>query len=211
MTLPEQHTHPLLEKHIEDYWDVDGEKELSDARTGFTRFILLTERPPEGYTWCRGRLTRKQSTSRPDSVWPDMWKHVSDAAKKKAKQTWAIEKPKLENARQLRGIYFIEPDDEEFKLTMKAARRKLEVPMPAAMPCKIPIKSSGETHRNIGKRRTQYACVVDAWKELDTNLIRDHITAKWMNFMTLHSLVHKFIPMPQALKIPDAKAAVEKE
>ena len=39
----------------------------------------------------------------------------------------------------------------------KAARRKLEVPMPAAMLFKIPIKSSGETHRNIGKRKTQYA------------------------------------------------------
>ena len=51
--------------------------------------------------------------------------------------------------------------DEEFKLTMKAARRKLEVPIPAAMPCNIPIKSSGETHRNIGKRKTKYACVVD--------------------------------------------------
>ena len=30
----------LLEKHIEDYWNVDGEKELSDAWTGFTRFIF---------------------------------------------------------------------------------------------------------------------------------------------------------------------------
>ena len=45
---------------------------------------------------------------------------------------------------------------------LKAARRKLEVPMPAVMPCKTPIKSSGETHRNIGKRKTKYACVVDA-------------------------------------------------
>ena len=58
---------------------------------------------------------------------------------------------KLDNARQLRGIFFIEPNDEEFKLTIKAARRKLEVPMPAAMPCKKPIKSSGETHRSIWK------------------------------------------------------------
>ena len=33
---------------------------------------------------------------------------------------------KLENARQLRGIFFIEPNNEELKLTMKAARRKLE-------------------------------------------------------------------------------------
>ena len=148
-------------KHIEDYWNVDG-KELLDAWTGFTRFVLLKERPPEGYTWSGRRLTRKQKDSRPDDVWPDMWNFVSDAAKKKAKQKWAIEKPKLDNARQLKGIFCFEPNDEEFKLTMIAARRKLEVPLQAAMPCKIPTKSSGETHRNIGKRKTQYACVVDA-------------------------------------------------
>ena len=106
------------------------------------------------------RLTRKQTTSRPNNVWPDMWKQMSDAAKKKAKQRWAIEKPKLDNARQLRGIFFIAPNDEEFKLTRKAARRKLEVPMPAVLPCKIP--SSGEAHRSIGKRKIKYACVVDA-------------------------------------------------
>ena len=142
---------------------------------------------------------------------------MSDAAKKKAKQTWAIEKPKLDNARQLRGTFFIEPNDEEFKLTMKAARRKLEVPMPAAMPCKIPTKSSGETHHNIGKRKTQYACVVDADESTRPRLEgagrkphQDHITAKEMNSMTHHSPVHKFIPMPQGLNIPDAKAAMEK-
>ena len=43
-----------------------------------------------------------------------MWKHVSDTSKRKEKQKWAIEKPKLENARRLRGIYFIDPEDEEF-------------------------------------------------------------------------------------------------
>ena len=42
-----------------------------------------------------------------------------DAAKSKAKQKWAIEKPKLENARRLRGIFLIEPNDEEFKHTIK--------------------------------------------------------------------------------------------
>ena len=48
----------MLGKQIEDYWNVDGEKELSDAWTGFTRFFLLRERPPEGYTWSGWRLTR---------------------------------------------------------------------------------------------------------------------------------------------------------
>ena len=41
----------LMEKQIEYFWNVDGEKELSDAWTGFTRIILLNERPPDGYTW----------------------------------------------------------------------------------------------------------------------------------------------------------------
>ena len=207
----------MLEKQIEDYWNVDGERELSDAWTGFTSFVLVKERPPEGYTWSGRRLTREQKTFRPDEVWPDMWKYMSDAAKKKAKQRWAIEKPKLDNARQLREIFFIEPNDEEFKLTMKAARRRLEVPMPAAIPCKIPIKRSGETHRSIWKRKTKYACVVDADESTRPRKEgaghkphQDHITAEGTNSVTHYSLVYKFIPMPQALKIPDAKAAVEK-
>ena len=152
-----------MEKHIKDYWNMDGEKESSGVWTGFTRFILLNEGPPDGYTWSGERLTRKQTTCRPNNVWPDMWTHMSDAAKKKAKRRWAIEKPKLDNARQLRGTHFIAPEDEEFKLAIKAARRKLEVPMPAAMPCKIPIRSSEETHPQFfGKRRTRFACIVVA-------------------------------------------------
>ena len=125
--------------------------------------------------------------------------------KKKAKQRWAVEKPILDNARQLSDIFFIESNDEELKLTMRAARRKLEVPMPAAMPCKIPIKSSGETHRNVGKRKKKYACVVDADESTRPRLEgvghkphQDHITEKGM-IMTHCSLVHKFIPMPRAL------------
>ena len=41
----------LLERRIDDYWNVDGDREVSDAWTGFTRFTLLNERPPDGYTW----------------------------------------------------------------------------------------------------------------------------------------------------------------
>ena len=101
---------------------------------------------------------------------------------------------------------------------MKAARRKLEVPMPAAMPCKIQLKSSGETHRNIGKRKTKYACIVDADESTRPRLEgaghklhQDHIIEKGVNSLNHYNLVHKFIPMPQAMKIPDAKAAVVKQ
>ena len=41
----------------------------------------------------------------------------------KKKQKWTIEKPKLDNAGKLRGIYFIDPEDAEFKETMKNAQK----------------------------------------------------------------------------------------
>ena len=74
----------MMGKHIEDHWNVDGAKELSDAWTGFTRFTFSKERPLGGHMWSGRRLTRKQNTSRPDDTWPDMWTRMSDAAKKKA-------------------------------------------------------------------------------------------------------------------------------
>ena len=68
---------------------------------------------------------------------PDMWKHMSDAAKRKEKQKWAIEKSRLDQARRSRSIFFIDPDDEGFKRTVTNACKKLEIPMPAAMPCRL--------------------------------------------------------------------------
>ena len=38
-------------ENMDDYWKVDVESELSDAWTGFTRFILLNERPLDGFSW----------------------------------------------------------------------------------------------------------------------------------------------------------------
>ena len=39
----------------------------------------------------------------------------------------------------------------------------------------------------------------------------DHIAGKGDNSLQHYNLVHKFIPMPQAMKILAAKAAVDKE
>ena len=39
----------------------------------------------------------------------------------------------------------------------------------------------------------------------------DHIAGKGENLLQHYNLVHKFIPLPQAMKIPAAKAAVDKE
>ena len=125
------------EKRIDDYWNIDVSRDLSDPWTGFTQFTLLDEKAPDGYTWSGERLTRKQLTSRPDHLWPELWKSMGKNAKLKEKQKWSEEKIHLENARKLRGIYFIDPEDKELKETIKNARKKLETSVAPAMPVKL--------------------------------------------------------------------------
>ena len=38
-----------LEKRIDDYWNIDGSRDLSDPWTGFTQFTLLDEKAPDGW------------------------------------------------------------------------------------------------------------------------------------------------------------------
>ena len=80
------------EKRIDDYWNIDGSRDLTGLWTGFTQFTLLEEKPPEGFMWSGGRLTRKQLTSRPDHLWPELWKSMGKQANLKEKQKCSNEK-----------------------------------------------------------------------------------------------------------------------
>ena len=127
------------EKRIDDYWNIDGSQDLSDPWTGFTQFTLLEEKAPDGYMWSGERLTRKQLTSRPDHLWPELWKSMVACI----------------------------------------------------------LEASESTRLRMG--------------ESLPNHHEDHIAGKGNNSLQHYNLVHKFIPMPQARKIPAAKAAVDKE
>ena len=92
--------------------------------------------------------------------------------------------------------------DAEFKETIKNALSKLEVPMPAAMPCKIRRSKHGETCSSTGTRKPKYACIVETdestRKRLEGTLQKDHedhIAGKRINSLNHYNLVHKFIPM----------------
>ena len=94
----------MQERRIDDYWNIDGSRDLSDSWTGFTQVTLLEEKPPDEYMWSGRRVTRRQVTSRPDFLWPELWTKLGRNAELREKQEWSIEKPKLDNARRLRGI-----------------------------------------------------------------------------------------------------------
>ena len=38
----------MQERRIDDCWNIDGSRDLSDSWTGFTQFTLLEEKPPNG-------------------------------------------------------------------------------------------------------------------------------------------------------------------
>ena len=136
---------------------------MSNSWKGFTHFTLFEEKHPDGYIWSGERLTKRQVTSRPDHLWPELCEKLGRNAKLKERQKWSMEKPKLDNARRLRGIYFIDPEDMEFKEIIKNARRKLETPMAPAMPCKTCKKNKhGETRSKTDDFQYQCACILEA-------------------------------------------------
>ena len=182
---------------------------------GSHNLLYLDEKAPDGYMWSGRRLTRKQLTSRPDHLWPELWKSMGKHAKLKGKLKWSDEKIHLENARKLRGIYFIDPEDTEFKETIKNARKKLETSVAPAVLCKIMTNCGcGESN----KIKTKLACILEADESTrmrvgnsEPSYHEDHIAGEGDNSLQHYKSVHKFIPMPQAMKIPAAKAAVDKE
>ena len=95
----------------------------------------------------------------------------------------------------------------------------LETPMVPAMLCKTSKDSQhGATRVKFNEMNSKLACIVEAsdstrvrMGESLPNHHEDHIAGRGDNSLQHYNLVHKFIPMPQAMKIPAAKAAVDKE
>ena len=95
----------------------------------------------------------------------------------------------------MRGTYFIDPEDKEFKETIKNARKKLETPVARAMPCKIMKnnKNCGRCASNKIKKRNLRVL----WKLVSLRMgeslpihHEDHIAGKGHNSLQHYNLVH---------------------
>ena len=116
-------------------------------------------------------MTRIQATTTPDHVWPEIWIKIEKSAqKKKGKEEWAKGKPKLDNARKMTGIYFIDPEDKKYKETIKKCEKEAgKTPPEAPVHCKSEQKLH-QAHKKTGAKlkaseevpQTKYACIVES-------------------------------------------------
>ena len=116
-------------------------------------------------------------------------------------------------------MHFIDPEDKEFKETVKNARKKLETPMAPAMPCKMSKNNQHAVTRGKSKEfKSKLACILEASESTRLRMAEslpehheDRIARKEVNSLQHYNLVQKFIPLHQTMKIPAAKTAVDKE
>ena len=96
----------------------------------------------------------------------------------------------------------------------------------AAMPCKRAFSQAcirealvSKTEKAKGSEaKIRFSCITEAHEStrqriesVTKRIHEEHIAGKGQNSVLHYNLVRKFIPMPQAMKIPDAKPAVDKE
>ena len=182
-------------------------------------FTLLEEKPSNGYMWSGEETDKKAGNIQARLFMARTLDEMGRNAKLREKQKWSIAKPKLDNARRLPGIYFIDPDDKEFKEIIKTARKKLGTSVAPAMPYKTCKKNkNGETRSKTHDFKSKLVCILEASEstrlrmgECLPNYHEDHFAGKRDNSLQHFNLVHTFILLPQAMKTLAAKAAVDEE
>ena len=156
-------------------------------------------------TWSEARLTRKQTTSRPDTLWPEIWKDMQRKAKVGYRITEAWQRSKID--------WYLLHRSRWWRIQGHHARGKLELQCLA----RFNVRSTGKPVAQLKNTRQKYACIAEADESMRKRMEgshhkyhEDHFAGKGVNSLSHYNIVHKFNSMPQAMKIPDAKAAGEK-
>ena len=81
-----------------------AKRELSEEWVGRTMFHLLRPTPAKGWYYCNTRLTKRQTTTRPDSHWKEEWDEMSRPARASAIAGWGKEKARRDEIRGRLGL-----------------------------------------------------------------------------------------------------------
>ena len=105
---------------IDDYWNFDSSKHLSDSWRGQIHKIHPSQRKTCKRDFCGPEGDRQSFKQLPDQImFAEVWTKLVNRLRIENKPEWAKEKPKLDNAPTLRGIYIIDPDDREYSDILK--------------------------------------------------------------------------------------------
>ena len=126
----------LHEATIDDYWNIDGDKSLSEPWIGLTRFELLNKNPAEGHEWLQGKLTKKQVTTGPGKYLAG--RRVKYVGKLSA-QSHEIHglKKNLHWTQRASNEALTQLSDDDPEDSMKNARTMSEIRRESASPCKV--------------------------------------------------------------------------
>ena len=142
---------------------------------------------------------------------------LSKGDKAKERVRWKIESQKREEARKKRGIHKIPSNEiENFNKILDAAKRKYSLPAAPAMPTRpaymMAMRSDPDGEmKEPRRRRGRKPLKSKNGKWRATRPHQAHFTEAGGQSEAFLAMVHKPIPITQALKIPEAKAALEKE
>ena len=197
----------MQENRIDDYWNTEGTRDLSDFLGQFSqKFTLSKEKSPDRYIRCGGRLTKRQVTSRSDHLLSEIWRSTSKNSKTKEKHNWTSEKPKLDNARRLRKSYFIDPEIPNSRRSLRIHGRswKSQQSLLCLVKGQIADMRQPVARMMIPNQKLRASMEVEEFKRLRMEgtfpkIHEDHIEGKRSNSLQHCNWVHT------------AKAAVDKE
>jgi len=215
MRRTETDTEHLAERHIRDYWFDDGPRDLSEPWTGRTIFNLLRPEPPHGYIWIDGRLTKKQATTRPDSVWPETWRTLSAKNRRLEIEKWEVIQKERNDARQRLGLqpHIRDEDVDHYTETLASAKLQYSIKAAPAMPLASFACNAFPT--------SLFQQNKDGLIELDTEQLlhpndeprphQDKVAPVGYTSTDHFAMVHTPVPLAKAMRIPLARESIDKE
>ena len=146
------------EKPIDDYWNIDGSRDLSDPWTGFTQFTNWKKNLQKdicclGEDWREnsrhsGQIIYGQDSGRKCERMPS-WRRSKNGH---TKSSTSITHDNCV------GSVWIDPEDKEFQKTMNNPRKKLETPIARALPSKKMMNNKNCGSGAPNKVKSKLAC-----------------------------------------------------
>ena len=198
-----QHIHHWMycwRRLLERGWRKNCQKDGQDSQD-----LFYWRKGHQNETHGPGRgLTKKQTTSRPDDVWPDMEIYVRCSEKRKQNKDGPRRDQNSKTPDNWEEYSSLSQTTKNSSLQWKPLVESWKFRCLQQCLAKYRWRAVEKTHRNTGKRKTKIRLCCRC-RRMPRSLYCKR------DFITHYRLVHKFLPMPQALKLPDAKAVVEKE